>query len=45
MLNGFTWEGDIYSNTFRPDARALALIRQDVLTPWRRASVTRRRGR
>ena len=44
VLNGFEWEGDTYSNTFKPDGRALALVRQDVLSPWRRSSVTRRSG-
>lgn len=45
VLNGFGWEGDIYSNTFRPNARALALIRQDVLSPYSGPAVTTRTGR
>ncbi len=44
VLNGFEWESDIYSDTFKPDARALALIRQDVVRPWRAPSRLRRSG-
>lgn len=40
VLNGFAWEAQSYSNSFRPDARALALIRQDVLHPYRGPAIS-----
>ena len=45
VLNGYTWEGDIYSSIFRPNARALALLRLDVVSPWRRNATSSRPGR